>query len=334
MPCSPLARSIPIALALAVALALAPGLALAQPGGPDARGQDEERGANRSEGSGDDREAGGADRGREGDPPGRADPVRIEDRPAGFATRAPQGSARPTVAVDAARAQASVDRPDVGALSLRLAELVAYVDEDDDGAYDLGEPVLERRDLRDLDHQIRDGPGEATRSLVYELPDGGELVVRFDVGTQHGPEVGAKFDVELRNHTAPSPDARLALGTRAEAAGEVEPVELDGAPALAGRQGDEVAYLSWAPTVLVDGAEREVGWSVHLSAASDEAADEGHALLYWSYPQGDEVVHDPTLGVTEAVRDLAGETGPFLAGLAATLAVLAAGYAVRRRGPR
>lgn len=331
---------------LALALALAPGLAgltAADGHGPPSDGdrasppeegnesRDGEQG-NRSDGdaASGDRSEPSENRGGPEDRPG-ADPVQIEDRPGGFATRAPQGSPRPTVAVDASEARANVERDDVRELTLQVDALVAHLDEDGDAAYDLGEPVVERIGLHDLDHEIVADPANETRTLAYQLPRGGSLELVFDVGADHGAEVGAKVDVRVTGYTPPDPDARLALGARVEVPGGVEVADVDRADALAGRSGEAVPYVSWADTVQVDGSERDVGTSVHVSATPDEASEGSSALVYWSYPQGEHIVHDPTLGVTDAVRDLPGQAWAFAIGLAATLVILGAGYAVRRR---
>lgn len=259
---------------------------------------------------------------------GRAPPVTVEDRPNGFATRAPEGSPRPTVEVDVDRGRATVARPDVVPLDVQLDIVVEYRDTDGDGAYDVGEPVLNRTDLRTAPHRVVQDDANETRELVYELHGDGELVLRFDLGTAHGRQVATKVDVRITGHTFEGPDTRLALGSLVEVPGGVETVEIDGEPAIAGTSGDEVAYLSWAPTVEVDGVEHAVGWSAHVSAETPSES----AIVYWSYPQGDEIVHDPRLGVTAAVEDLAGQISPFAIGLAVALAVLGVGYATRRRG--
>ncbi len=297
--------------------------------------RDERRSESRSETSGEDNQAPSErpDR-RSGDQRARtggqaaADPVEIDDLADGFRTQPPAGSLRPAVTVDAARGQASVDRTDVVPLSMQIDSVLEYIDEDGDDAYDLGERVVNRTDLRQAPHRIEVDPANDTRSVVYLLDSGGHLELRFSFITAVDPQVGTKLDVIIRNHTFAEPDARLAVGSHVEAAGGLETVELDGQPALAGTEGDEVAYLSWVPVVTVDGVDHEVGWSVHLSTSA-EGQD---AIVYWSYPQGEEIVHDPELGVTSAVKDLAGQLTPFTIAIGAAIVVLGTGYVVRRRG--
>lgn len=266
-------------------------------------------------------------RGQAPDDRRRAPPVEIVDHPGGFATRASEGSPRPTVAVDAAQTRLEVRHPDAQPLDLRLDSLIAYVDEDGDGAYDLGEPVEARTDLRKAAHNVTPGAQPSERRVTYQLAEGGELVLVFHLGTDHAPTVATKFDVVVRNHTFEREDVRIALGAQVDAPGGTAAVDLDGTPAVAGQQGERTGYLSWASTVQVDGQTHPVHASTHVSTSAEDA----NAIVYWSYPQGQEIVHDPTLGITSVVEDLAGQLTPFALGLLATLAFLGAGFVVRRR---
>lgn len=333
-PKTPTAIALLLALALAVAPALSAGLAptaVAQNDGegndsrPEGQGQ-----ANGSERGGPD-ERGQRDNGPPGGPddrPGRGPPVDIEDRRGGFATRAPPDSPRPEVAVDAANATARVDRGNVRALDVHLDEVLAFVDEDGDGAYDVGEPVLDRNPLPDRpSHVLQAGPDQ--REIVYELGDAASMSLLFNVSGERGDQVGAKFDVRLHNYTFEHEgDVHVALGSAIEVDGGLERVTREGRPALVGERGDEVAYLSWVENATVDGTEHRVGSSVLVDAEERDSA-----VVYWAYPQGEQIVHDPELGVQEAIRDLAGRAGPFAFGAAATVTLLAFGYAVRARWP-
>jgi hypothetical protein len=317
-------RSTSLALLLAVALALAPAigalapLAGAQNGSPDERDQGNGQ-ANASE------ERGRQDR---GPPEERGPPVDVEDRRGGFATRAPPDSPRPEVAVDASNATARVDRGDVRPLDVHLDEVLAFVDEDGDGAYDVGEPVLDRHPLAERPSQVL-RTGTEQREVVYELGEGASMSLVFNVSGERGDRVGAKFDVEIRNYTFDHEgDVHVALGSSIQVTGGLERVERDGRPAVVGEAGEDVAYLSWVQNATVDGSDHPVGSSVLVDAEEQDSA-----VVYWAYPQGEEIVHDPELGVRDAIRDLAGSLAPFALGLAATGTLLFAGYLVRARWP-
>lgn len=260
-------------------------------------------------------------------PPGRADPVQIRETARGFSTQAPPDSPRPTVAVDASNGSARVERPDVQPLDVRFDTLVEFSDEDGDGRYDVGEPVVERFALRSTPHRIVPDRANATRTVAYELGNTSQLSLVFDLGTDHAEQVATKLDVVVEGYDFESPNTRIALGSQVEVEGGVEHTTRDGRPVVAGQQGDEVSYLSWAPTVAVDGEQRAVASSVHVDAAEPTES----AVVYWAYPQGERIVHDPTLGVQDAIRDLAGALTPFALGLAATLGLLGVGYAARTR---
>ncbi len=299
---------------------------------------EDRRQANESQrdGDADGRDAGSDDRRRDGtdrgsDERGRAPPVQIRDRPGGFATRAPSDSPRPTVAVDARNASATVQRGDVTPMAVHMDTLVEFVDQDGDGAYDIGEPVVNHTDLQHTPHRVEVDQTSDSRSLVYDLGNESQLRLVYDLGTdQEDAQVAAKFDVRIDDYDFQHSDARIALGSHVEVVGGLERVEREGQPAVAGQQGEEVTYLSWVPTVDVDGEEHPVASSVHVDAEQPSES----AIVYWAYPQGDEIVHDPTLGVQDAVQDLAGRVAPFALGLAGTLAVLGVGYEVRARwGP-
>lgn len=332
-----------LALILGVALALAPALSAGLAPTALAQGQADEGEGNRPNDSGSGAQANRSEQGQDGaderrggeagppDDPGRAPPVEIRDVPGGFATRAPADTPRPEVAVDARNASATLNRAGVAPMDVHLDQVLAFTDEDGDGAYDVGEPVIERQTLPDRPGRVVADDANETRTLVYDLDDEGEAELRlvFDLGTDHEERVATKFDVVLSNYTFEGDDAHVAVGSRVQVEGGLERVERDGQSAVAGEQGDEVAYLSWVPTVDVDGAEHPVGSSVHVDA--EEPAES--AIVYWAYPQGEQVVHDPELGVEDAFRELAGRLAPFALGLAATTTILFAGYAARARWP-
>jgi hypothetical protein len=345
------ALALVLALTVAFAPALVPSLAtsaLAQESGPANGGPDNgsQRDANRSQdpnGSDDgdrsaserrgtdDGQGDRSDRGADDDrgPGSAGPPVEIEDRRGGFATRAEPGSPRPEVAVDAANASASVQRGDVRPLDVHLDEVLAFEDGDGDGAYDVGERVLDRQSLPEAPAEILVTANE-TRTAVYELGEEASLELVFDVSAAHGDEVGAKFDVEVHNYTfADGEDVHTALGSRIQVDGGLERVEREGRPAVVGEAGDDVAYLSWVQNATVDGTDHRVGSSVLVDAEERDSA-----VVYWAYPQGEEIVHDPELGVRDAVRELAGNPGSFAFGLAVTTTILFGGYAVRARWNR
>lgn len=257
------------------------------------------------------------------------DPVTIRDDARGFRTEAPAGSARPEIALDAAQGTASVQRSGVHPLQLQLDSLVEFEDEDGDGAYDLGETLLQRSPLKNATFEIIADPENETRDVVYPLEGDGRLILRFHLGTAHSAGVGAKFDVIIEDYPYQSADSMLALGMRVDTPAGLTSIGSPGERAVIGKDGDEVPYLSWQEEVLADGTSHTVGSSVHLLSTGADPGDE--AIVYWAYPQGAMILHDPVLGVAEAVEELLGDLVPYVAGLAAAAGVLALGYTARRR---
>lgn len=232
---------------------------------------------------------------------------------------------KPTVAYDAADAVVRVESQAIAApLESRFDALLEFLDGNGNGAYDLGERVLQRFALAELETVVE--PMHDGRVVRHALPANGSVELRF-----HSRADGAtKLDVAVLGFPFTDPASRLAFGSSASVSGGLRASTVDGHPAVVGAIGGTVAYLSWAPEVEVDGKVERVGWSVHTSTSEDAES----AILYWSYPQGAQVVHDPTLGVTQVLRETLGERAPFFAGAAAAVALLALGYGLRRRsGP-
>lgn len=204
-------------------------------------------------------------------------------------------------------------------LEHRFLELVEFEDLDADGAYDPGEPVLARMDLtgppdviaKDLDK----------REIQYGLPAGNLSIV------VEGRGDATKFSVEIRDYRYQQPTSLLALASRISVNGGVQVVDVDGEPAVAGSGTGDVPYLSWTPHVDVTSGRGTVVWSVLASLTARESS----ALVYWAYPHSANITHDPLLGVTQIAIERLLDTRAF--GLAAVFgaAVLAIGYAARRR---
>ncbi|MGB0652992.1 MAG: hypothetical protein ACPGQL_07305 [Thermoplasmatota archaeon] len=344
-------------LTLLLFLAAAPA-GLAQEDGPDGqdpeeedppgRGPPEEDGDEREEGEGpegppqqDDDQPGNSEdrrrddeagqRDREDDDEGRDDDDEgededdIEDDDDGFRTLpAPARQARPAVSFEASRAASAVQQEGVESLEMQVDSVLEFRDEDGDGAYDLGEPVLQRYVLREVPSRI-ETPGPGLRDAIYTLGSG-QLTLRFHLeGATQGP--GAKFDVILAAFPFQATDTRIAVAVDVEVPGGVRFTHVDGEPALAGAAGQRVPYLSWAPNVTVDGRDEDVAASAHVSVDPEQAS----GLLYWSYPQGAHILHDPTLGVTTVALEVLGRPTVYLAATAAALLLMLGGYEARRR---
>lgn len=257
------------------------------------------------------------------------DPVAIRDHAQGFRTEPPAGSLRPEIDVDAARGTASLHRDDVSPLAFQLDALIEFIDENGNGVYEVGEPVIQRIPLRDARFGVISDPENESRDIVYPLGEDGRLVLRFDLGQRHGPQVGTKFDVIIEGFPFQEQQSLVAIGMRVQSPAGLRIAEVATEEALVGHQGTQVPYLSWEGEVFVDGAAHRVGSSVHLATGEGDRAES--AIVYWAYPQGAFILHDPILGVTQAVKDLLGQMTPFVIGFMGALVLMGAGYLARRR---
>jgi hypothetical protein len=255
--------------------------------------------------------------------------VDVQDDDHGFRTHPSSGSDRPSVQFDAANATLGLDRPDVARMTVRIDGALEFVDENHNGAYDLGEKVVARYGLRDLSPRLQRDDAAHTRDAVYDLPGAGKITLRFHLGTASSRE-GTKYDVVVDEFPFLRADTLLAVGSIVEGAAGLRASTVLGGPAIEGRSGPLVPFLSWVPTVDVDGVPRSVGWSVHVSTSAGAQS----AIVYWSYPRGHHLVHDPTVGVTAALRAaVLGDAAALVWAVPATLLVLGIGYALRRRVP-
>lgn len=196
-------------------------------------------------------------------------------------------------------------------------ELVEFLDEDGDGAFDAGEPVAERHDLARPPDAVT---GNTTRRVTYDLGQG-----RLHLDVRSAGDA-TKFDVVIEGYLYASSVTRLALGSAIRVDDGVRFGHVQGSPAILAGGSGEVPYLSWVETVEVDGRSAPVGWSVLASLS----AEGGDAVVYWAYPQGASITHDPLLGVIVVEVQRLLEAPVFLAASAASLVFLGLGVLRRR----
>ncbi len=250
---------------------------------------------------------------------------RVHDDERGFRTMPDQAQAkRPAVSFQTDRASTSVEQAGVSTMEMQVESVLEYRDEDGDGAYDLAEPVLQRFPLRDI-LPVINASADDVRDVRYAFPPGGAVTLRFHM--DGAGDEGAKFDVILDDFPFAATDTRVAVAVQVEVPGGLRFAQVAGQPALAGVAGERVPYISWVRNVTVDGVDQPVVASAHVSVDPQQAT----GLLFWSYPQGASIVHDPILGVTLIpVFTLANPSAYAVAALAG-IAALAVGFEARRR---
>lgn len=227
----------------------------------------------------------------------------------------------PTYEFNSTRASLEAIRPNASTARAQIDALIEYVDEDGNGAYDLGERVERRFILRDLPVNTST-PEVGMRDATYSLDGNATLTLRLRVASDEK----AKYDIIIQNYSS-APDTRLAVSATLDFSVPSRVTIIDGQPAVIGQAGDEVPFLSWVTKVATAEGDATVNWSVHTSttvAGTD-------AIIFWSYPASRYILHDPTLGFVQRARELVGSIVPFGVGFAAAVGILGVGLLVRRR---
>ncbi len=256
-------------------------------------------------------------------PPNRG--RRVQDDERGFRTFPDQAVAkRPAVSFQTDRASTSVEQAGVSPMQMQVESVLEYRDEDGDGAYDLAEPVLQRFPLREIP-AIVNASADDVRDVRYAFPAGGAVTLRFHM--DGAGDEGAKFDVILDDFPFAATDTRVAVAVQVEVPGGLRFTQVAGQPALAGVAGERVPYISWVRNVTVDGVDQPVVASAHVSVDPQQAT----GLLFWSYPQGASIVHDPVLGVTLIPVFTLANPSAYAVAVLGGIAALAVGFEARRR---
>jgi hypothetical protein len=109
-----------------------------------------------------------------------------------------------------------------------------------------------------------------------------------------------KFDIEIREFPFQRDDTSLALYARVlmEAEDEAKKVVEKQEGVVGARTGKYVSFFSWGTTVTVDGQSKAVGKTL-IKHDQQSAIGEKELVreLYLLYPRGDNIVHDPKVGV-------------------------------------
>lgn len=270
-------------------------------------------------------DGGNGSEGRPDDPSRRAG-VEIEDARDGFGAQpSDPGSRRPAFSFDLGRSSFTVERPGAPGLQAASDAVLEFIDEDGNGAYDIGEPVLQRHALRDLDAEVRT-PATDIRDVHYPLPDNGTVTLRFHLSSG-GPDAGAKFDILIEDFPFTDPEGRVAIGFRIDAETGVRPDIVDDAAALVAEGTGDRPYLSWIDHAEIGDEAIPVATSVHVAASGDGG------VVYWAYPQAASILHDPVIGYIFVPLDRLGDPIAFISAIGVGGLLLLVGYEARRRFP-
>ena len=203
--------------------------------------------------------------------------------------------------------------------SVEISEIIEYIDLQEDGFYnettDTLVQLVELNDFDDIVYTIENISNNLVHHLSIVSTDG-----VFSAGVYLSTEftlingvliapTQIKIDVGIHGFNFTEPDSNLALKITLDSEVDVEykedeeteDEEDERATDESGIDislGDYSGFFSWIENVTVDG----VNYSVN---ATPLTTNEEETKLYLNYPQGDEIIHDPKIGIANILQDFA-----------------------------
>lgn len=237
--------------------------------------------------------------------------------------------------------------------------LAEYHDENDNGAYDPGEEIVDGFALgEDADDEelaldqdatwqqpttqdiTRDGHDGKQITSTAHLADEGTFTLRLLVfgefvqldDTQLTP-TSAKIDIVIEDYPyqANQTDLTLFLETKTESELEVDLDDETETGVTAAHPINETEprlAFTWKDTAQIEGTTHSVATTLleeerEMERDAEESSSEHERAFALSYPRGDEIVHDPKAEILTGSNVHASVPHPALAGLLATLAAVA-----------
>ncbi len=219
-------------------------------------------------------------------------------------------------------------------MSLVFEEVMEYVDEDGNGMWSPGEEIVQVLNLDDYTFtppQVTQLVSEV-KGYRIETMTTGDFVFKlvsysYEGKTTHdGMELlptDMKFDIIIQNFPYAEDDTKIALKIDIETEIEIEGHYTSSSEKHIEIESSEAAaFFSWSAKCEVDGASGDV---LSSSITTDE---DGQPYMYLFYPRGDNIVHDPILGVnadssTASIEDgVAPSPMLFLAGILGATAIV------------
>ncbi|MDX1610991.1 MAG: hypothetical protein R3185_01395 [Candidatus Thermoplasmatota archaeon] len=241
-------------------------------------------------------------------------------------------------------------------MEVQFHQLVEYEDENGNDRYDPGEEILggytlalesEERLTGDAEkadwgaitrtsHTSEDGVPGHKFSSTARLDEGTltfDFYVHGDEATLGAAEIEAtelKLDIRIQDYPYQSDTSSLALLVEVGSEAEIEEdddVERD-EDGVRAQAADAQLSFAWKDFATVDGSDEDVG-TTSLEVETERSAGEyeHEELFVFSYPRGDDVVHDPTMGVATQ----AGAAATPAPAMALAVLALFAGALVARR---
>lgn len=202
--------------------------------------------------------------------------------------------------------------------SVEISEIIEYVDLHEDGFYNETIDTLVQQVQLDEFNDIVYTIDNISNNLVHHLSiistDG-----VFSAGVYFSSEFALvngiliaptqiKIDVGIHGFDFDEPDSNLALKIALESEVDVdfeedEETEDEEDGRANDEQGIDISlgeysgFFSWIENVTVDGVN-------HLVKASPLISDEEETRLYLNYPRGNEIIHDPKIGIADILQNL------------------------------
>ncbi|MCE7737838.1 MAG: hypothetical protein GPJ50_00540 [Candidatus Heimdallarchaeota archaeon] len=210
-----------------------------------------------------------------------------------------------------------------------------YVDSDDETIQ-----VLKLDDFKPIVYTVETINNETVHVFNVETADGVFSATLYASGKFANindvivAPTQVKVDVGIHNFNYTEDDSVLALKVKLESESEVDYEEDDETEdELQGRSDDEYAidinlgdysgFFSWIETAMIDGVEQEV------KVTPLDIGDE-ETKLYLNYPRGNEIIHDPKVGMADLLSRL-GNTNMVFIAAAALLAIPGLALLFRKR---
>ncbi|MCE7737837.1 MAG: hypothetical protein KAU62_15640 [Candidatus Heimdallarchaeota archaeon] len=192
-----------------------------------------------------------------------------------------------------------------------IPEIVEFIDENEDGIYDAlvdsVESIYQINSYKTLVYAVETKNNETVHTFSIETTDGvfsstmyvsGEFAVVNDLIIAPSQ---FKFDIEINNFSFTEINSSLALKIELESEFDVEydedettEDEEDGRSSdeqeVEISYGDYTCFFSWLKTATIDGVGQEV-------LTSPLETDSEKNIIYLNYPKGDEIIHDPKVGI-------------------------------------
>ncbi|MHA1551262.1 MAG: hypothetical protein ACTSQC_04910 [Candidatus Heimdallarchaeaceae archaeon] len=201
--------------------------------------------------------------------------------------------------------------------SVEISEIIEYIDLQEDGFYnettDTLVQLVELNDFNDIIYTIENISNNLVHHLSIVSTDGvfsAGIYLSTEFALVNGILISPtqiKIDVGIHGFNFTEPDSNLALKITLDSEVDVEyeedeetEDEEDGRATDESEidisLGDYSGFFSWIENVTVDGVNYPVN-------ATPLTTDEEDTKLYLNYPRGNEIIHDPKIGIANILQD-------------------------------